>query len=187
MIRFGLPIVLAVVVVLLAACGGGTQRPTFRSLEQFNAYVDTMPKAGVIDLSDASFRSLVLNAVLLDDEAFETCIMEPLRQAFLEDETFLLMLPDTTAMATSCAEPEARRFYWRMSEAQRITWTHTEVQLRERFVNTVATFRAARQSNANVRLRYNGLERTSEMGYGQLQAARLSLGDGQVYSVNLRE
>ena len=185
-IRNGGPFVLALIATLLVACGGGTQRPTFRSLDQFNAYIDTMPKAGVIDLTDATFRSLVLHAAKLDEDMFETCIMEPLRQAFLEDETFLLMLPDSTATVASCAEPASRRFYWRMTEAQRIAWNNTDVQLRERFVNTVATYRAALQNDPKVSLRYIGLGRLPETGYRDLQAARLSLGDGVVYSVNLR-
>lgn len=162
------------------------QRPTFKTPDQFNAYVDTMPKAGVIDLTDATLRVLVLHAATWDEDAFERCIMEPLREAFVDDENFLLLLPDSAATAGGCAEPGAPRFYWRMTNEQRQAWVNTDVMLRERFVNTVATYRAALQNDPKVRLRYNGLERIPDSGYRELQAARLSLGDGLVYSVNLR-
>ena len=178
--------IVAGITALLSACGGGMQRPTFKTPDQFNAYVDTMPKAGVIDLTDAAFRALVLQAATLDEDAFERCIMEPLRDAFLDDDDFLLMLPDSSVTAVECAASNARRFYWRMTNEQRQAWVNTDVMLRERFVNTVATYRAALQNDPKVRLRYNGLERIPDSGYRELQAARLSLGDGLVYSVNLR-
>lgn len=177
-------VILATCTAVLSSCGGGMQRPSFKNADQFSAYADTMPKAGVIDLTDATFRALVIRAATLDEDTFERCIMEPLRDAFLDDEDFLLMLPDSSA--ASCSEHQGGRFYWRMTNEQRQAWANTDLLLRERFVQTVATYRGALQNDPKVRLRYNGLERIPDSGYRELQAARLSLGDGLVYSVNLR-
>ena len=185
MVRASTVAALVSVAVVLAACGGATPRPTFRSLDQFNAYVDSLPKGGTIDLTDAAFSALVRKAARLDDATFATCVMEPLQTAFLEDETFLLMLPDTSGVLSACSDTAVRRYYWRMSEQQRITWMQTDVQVRERFIQTVAFYRDLWQNDSSIAVGYHGMSAAAELGYRTVSAARLSLSGGLVYSVNL--
>jgi len=168
--------------VMVSGCGSGQTR-TFRSLDDFTDYVDSMPKGGTIDVSDEAFTALVRRAVRLEDADFERCVIEPLQRGFLEDEHFLLMLPDTSVTSVSCSS--SLPYYWRLTEPQRIAWMNTDVRVRERFVSTVATYRGIWRSDSNTRLRYHGLGGAADQGFKAVNAARLSLGAGPVYSVNL--
>lgn len=166
----------------IAGCGGATSR-TFRSLDDFTAYVDSMPKSGVIDMTDASFTALVRRAAALDDAAFQQCVVEPLERGLVNDEYLLLLLPDTSVQGTACEA--TLPYYWRLSEPQRLTWLATDVRIRERFVATVSTYRTYWRQDSTIRLRYSGLSGIVDDGYKNVNAARLSLGSSPVYSVNL--
>ncbi|MBU3742831.1 MAG: hypothetical protein FGM24_11220 [Candidatus Kapabacteria bacterium] len=167
--------------MLFSGCGSA-QRPSFRSLDEFEAYVDSLPKSGIVNLTDDAFTALVRNAARLDDDAFASCVMQPLRSGMLEDENFLLMLPDT--LLQTCASG-SKPYVWRLSEPQRVTLIATDEALRDRLVTTVATYRDLWRQDSTVGLRYIGFGTSSETGYRSVNAAKLSLSGGRVYSVNL--
>ena len=168
--------------VMFAGCGS-TQRPSFRSLDEFEAYVDSLPKSGVVNLTDEAFTALVRRAARLDDADFESCVMEPLRQGLLADENILLMLPDT--LMQTCMTGSSKPYLWQLSEQQRITWMATDELTRDRFVTTVVTYRDMWRQDSTVSVRYIGLGASSETGYRTVNAAKLALSGGRVYSVNM--